>query len=93
MLSVTSLSALVGVVGVVGVVAGWFHPHDAVSGVCSGSMSLEGDGRLLEPEGSRTLIYVSQKVASDSAFPFEAGEKLRITIDSEGERLIVEKGG
>jgi hypothetical protein len=54
-------------------------------------MVLEAPGRLLHPESSRTLIYVSQKVASDSAFPFEAGDELRIRIDKENSRLVVEK--
>lgn len=54
-------------------------------------MTLEGDGRLLEPQASKTLIYVSQKVASDSAFPFEAGEPLWLRIDPENEELIVGK--
>lgn len=54
-------------------------------------MTLEAHGRLLHPESSRTLIYVSQKVASDSAFPFEAGDKLRIRIDPDEDRLIVER--
>lgn len=54
-------------------------------------MSLEGDGRLLEPQTSKTLIYISQRVASDSAFPFKAGDALWIRIDPQNERLIVEK--
>lgn len=53
------------------------------------SMPLEGSGRLLEPEKSRTLIYVSQAIANDSAFPFEASQSLQITIDPEKERLII----
>lgn len=53
-------------------------------------MALEAPGRLHHPESSRTLIYVSQKVASDSQFPFERGQDLWIRIDPEGERLIVE---
>lgn len=56
-------------------------------------MTLEGDGRLLEPEASKTLIYVSQKVASDSAFPFKTGDPLLVRIDPKNERLIIEKAG
>lgn len=59
--------------------------------VPSPGMSLEGDGRLLEPEASKTLIYVSQRVASDSAFPFKAGESLWIRIDTQNQRLVVER--
>lgn len=54
-------------------------------------MALEGDGRLHHTEKSRTLIYVSQKLASDSQFPFEHKEPLKIRIDPEKERLIIEK--
>lgn len=53
-------------------------------------MVLEGHGRLQQSEASRTLIYVSQKVASDSAFPFEAGQKLVVRIDQQRGRLIIE---
>jgi hypothetical protein len=51
-------------------------------------MALRGSGRLIQAEKSRTLIYVSQKVVSDSAFPFTPGDALTIRID--GKRLIVE---
>lgn len=54
------------------------------------SMVLEGHGRLFEAESSRTLIYVSQKVASDSTFPFEHGDKLNVRIEPDAQRLIIE---
>lgn len=54
-------------------------------------MSLNGSARLIQAEKSRTLLYVSQRVAADSAFPFKAGEPLVVTIDVEGERLIIER--
>lgn len=54
-------------------------------------MALIGRGRLFHAESSRTLIYVSQKIVSDSAFPFQPGDGLRITIEPETRRLIVEK--
>lgn len=53
-------------------------------------MVLEGDGRFTKPTAIRSMIYVSQKVATDSAFPFVEGQKLRIRIDRKGRRLIVE---
>lgn len=52
-------------------------------------MALEGPGRLERPEASRTRIYVSAKVAEDSAFPFKRGDKLFIRID--GKRLVIER--
>lgn len=54
-------------------------------------MTLTGPGRFGEYERSRALIYVSQDVVKDSAFPFEHGDELRITIDSEKDQLIIER--
>jgi len=36
-------------------------------------------------------IYVPTEVARDSAFPFKANEKVKVRIDVENKRLIVEK--
>ncbi len=36
-------------------------------------------------------IYVPTEVARDSAFPFEANEKIKVRIDVENKRLIIEK--
>ena len=55
-------------------------------------MALSGKGRLIKAEKSRTLLYISARVASDSAFPFSAGEELVVTIDKDNSRLIVERG-
>lgn len=55
------------------------------------SMALEGPGRIMRTEASRTMIYVGQKIASDSTFPFKPGDELRIRIDASGKRLIIEK--
>lgn len=52
-------------------------------------MALEGPGRLERPEANRTRLYISTKVAEDSAFPFKPGDQLVVRID--GRRLIVEK--
>ena len=52
-------------------------------------MALQGGGRLLQSEASRTLIYVSQKVASDSAWPFKAGDELCIRIVKD--HIVVER--
>lgn len=54
-------------------------------------MPLIGSGRLLQAEASRTLIYVSQKLVGDSAFPFQPGDKLDIRIDPVGKQLIIER--
>lgn len=54
-------------------------------------MALTGKGRLHNAERSRTLIYISQIVANDSAFPFGDKEELTIRIDTKNSRLIIEK--
>lgn len=54
-------------------------------------MALEGSGRFLRYERSRTLIYISTKVCEDSNFPFKPGDELRIRIDPKGKRLVVER--
>jgi hypothetical protein len=37
------------------------------------------------------FIYVPIEVARDTAFPFKANEKLKVIIDIENKRLIVEE--
>ena len=53
-------------------------------------MALEGKGRFLKSEASRNLIYVPADLAKDSAFPFKPGQELRVKIDKQRGRLIVE---
>jgi len=36
-------------------------------------------------------VYIPTEVAKDSAFPFTANEKLKVKIDVENKRLIIEK--
>lgn len=55
------------------------------------AMALEGKGRLHQSEASRTLVYISQKVANDSAFPFASGDELVVRIDANKGRLVIEK--
>lgn len=54
-------------------------------------MALDGPGRFVSYEKSRTLIYISKKIADASAFPFEAGDQLVVHIDADDGRLIIEK--
>ena len=53
-------------------------------------MALEGSGKFVRYERSRTLIYVSAKVCDDSNFPFQPGDALNVRIDRKAKRLIVE---
>ncbi|MDD8019459.1 MAG: hypothetical protein PHP42_13885 [Bacteroidota bacterium] len=52
-------------------------------------MSLEGEGAIYEHAKGRVVVYIPAKVRSDSAFPFEIGQKVKIRID--GKKLVVEK--
>lgn len=54
-------------------------------------MSLSGTARLIQAEKSRTLLYLSQRVAADSAFPFKPGDALTVSIDPKNQRLIIER--
>ncbi|NLZ31260.1 MAG: hypothetical protein GX885_11080 [Methanomicrobiales archaeon] len=53
-------------------------------------MAQTGEGKVIAQGPARTrFIVVPAVVAGDSAFPFEDGGK--VTISIEGDRLIVEK--
>lgn len=54
-------------------------------------MPSEGHARFVSYEKSRTLIYISKKLADDTSFPFRPGEELWARI--EGKRLVIEKSG
>ncbi len=51
-------------------------------------MALRGKGRIQEPARGRIMIYVPADVHKDSAFPFEAGDDVWVTI-KDG-RLVIE---
>ncbi len=39
----------------------------------------------------KLFIYIPTDLAKDSAFPFAADEKIKIRIDKENNRLLIEK--
>ena len=41
------------------------------------------------PKGDTLYITVAAKLASDSAFPFKGGDKVRVTVDSN--KLVITK--
>lgn len=53
-------------------------------------MALEGQGRMLEYENSRSMIYIPQAVRQDSQFPFKPGQELSVQIEPEEGRLVIE---
>lgn len=55
-------------------------------------MSKIGIGKIIQMGAAKTrYLSIPSQVASDSRFPFETGEEIKITIDDEKKRLIVEK--
>ncbi len=61
---------------------------------------LEGSGKFLnypsktgKRQYDKFFIYVPTEVAKDISFPFKAGEQVQIKINTDGRKLIVERGG
>ncbi|WP_346434917.1 hypothetical protein [uncultured Methanoculleus sp.] len=56
-------------------------------------MSKEGKGKIIQlSERARTrYASIPADVAGDDRFPFETGEEVRVTIDEEKKRVVVEK--
>jgi len=59
---------------------------------------LEAESKLLNrptqtagKQYDKYYIYIPTDVARDSAFPFKADEKLKIKIDLQNKRLLIEK--
>jgi hypothetical protein len=55
-------------------------------------MPLVGYGKLVSAGKTNTrYLSIPAKLVLDSSFPFEISERVRIIIDIENDRLIVEK--
>jgi hypothetical protein len=55
-------------------------------------MSKEGKGKIVKLSSARTrFVSIPADVAGDDRFPFETGEEVRVTIDDEKKRLVIEK--
>jgi hypothetical protein len=55
-------------------------------------MSVVGNGRVVSQGNAKTkYLTIPSALATDSNFPFEEGEQVKITIDSQNKRLIAEK--
>lgn len=39
----------------------------------------------------KLYVYIPTEVAKDSAFPFRANDKVKVRIDTQNRRLIIEK--
>lgn len=55
-------------------------------------MALEGKGRIVKiSQGQTRHLSIPSKITSDSNFPFGDGEQVKITVDTDKNRIIVEK--
>lgn len=54
-------------------------------------MPLKARGRFMQVEKGRTLLYISRKLAGDSAWPFKPKERVGLILDPKGKRLIVKR--
>ncbi|MEE9594333.1 MAG: hypothetical protein V3V92_02940 [Candidatus Hydrothermarchaeales archaeon] len=52
-------------------------------------MSLEGYGKIYQHLKGRIVVYIPADVHKDSAFPFEVGEQVKVTVT--GKKLVIEK--
>jgi hypothetical protein len=59
---------------------------------------LESDSKLVnrptETGGKmydKFYVYIPSEVSKDSAFPFKPNQKLKVRIDTENKRLVIEK--
>ena len=52
-------------------------------------MSLEGHGKFYQHVRGRLVLYIPADVHKDSAFPFQVGEQVKVTI--KGNKLVIEK--
>lgn len=55
------------------------------------NMVLEGQGRFWEHTKGKMILYIPADIYKDSQFPFKPKDPVKITIDSNKKRLIVEK--
>lgn len=54
-------------------------------------MSLDGKGRFWEHTKGKVVLYIPADVYKDSQFPFKAGEHVKVRIDTDNNRLIVDR--
>ena len=55
---------------------------------------LEGTGRIIIQNSGKNpkkvLIYIPQKIAIDSQFPFKEPGEVKITVDPAAKRIVIE---
>ena len=54
-------------------------------------MVLEGLGRFWEHTKGKLILYIPADVYKDSQFPFKPKDQVKVTIEPDKKRMIVEK--
>jgi len=54
-------------------------------------MVLKGLGRFWEHTKGKMILYIPADVYKDSQFPFKPKEQVKVTIDPEKKRMIINK--
>lgn len=52
---------------------------------------LEAKGRIIEMGRGKVWLYIPAQVRDDSQFPFQVPEDVKVEIDVENERIVIEK--
>ena len=54
-------------------------------------MVLEGLGRFWEHTKGKLILYIPADIYKDSQFPFKPKQQVRVRIDPDKDRIIIEK--
>jgi hypothetical protein len=52
---------------------------------------LEAKGRIIKMGRGKVWLYIPAQVRDDSQFPFQVPEDVKVQIDAENERIVIEK--
>ncbi len=55
------------------------------------NMVLEGNGRFWEHTKGKMILYIPADVYKDSQFPFKPKDQVKVIIEPDKKRMIVEK--
>jgi len=54
-------------------------------------MALEGSGRFWEHTKGKLILYIPADVYKDSQFPFKPKDQVKVTIEPDKKRMMIEK--
>ena len=55
------------------------------------NMALEGSGRFWEHTKGKLILYIPADVYKDSQFPFKPKDQVKVTIEPDKKRMMIEK--